>query len=127
MVRSFLWNGRMPYGTSSSWKRHDHARCPSSNTAIAGFARAAEPGVGHQPQDRCEVAQARERRRLEDRADRASFDGSVRGRRGGDRGVQTAYTSALGRLPLRPAAFDTPPHAICAASVPATAWHLALA
>ena len=50
MVRSFLWNGRMLYGKNSSWQRHDHARCPSSNTAIASFARAAEPRAGHQPQ-----------------------------------------------------------------------------
>lgn len=35
MVRSFLGNGRIPYGTSSSRKRHDHARHPSSNTTIA--------------------------------------------------------------------------------------------
>ena len=42
MVRSFRWNGRKPHGTSSSWVRHDHARRPSSNTAIASFARDAE-------------------------------------------------------------------------------------
>ena len=29
----------MHYGTSSSRKRHDHARRQSSNTAIASFAR----------------------------------------------------------------------------------------
>src|SRR5690606_13198810 len=34
MVRSFLWNGRMPYGTNSPWQRHDHARCPNNNTTI---------------------------------------------------------------------------------------------
>ena len=27
--------------------RHDHARRQSCNTAITGFARAAEPGAGH--------------------------------------------------------------------------------
>ena len=42
MPRSFLRNGRKQYGTGSSRKRHDHAPCQSSNTAIAGFARAVE-------------------------------------------------------------------------------------
>ena len=43
MVRSFRWNGRKPYGTGTSRERHDHARRPSSDTAIASFARDAEP------------------------------------------------------------------------------------
>jgi len=51
MVRSFRWNGRKPYGTSSSWERHDHARRQSSNTAIASFALGAEPGAGDQSKD----------------------------------------------------------------------------
>ena len=54
MVRSFCWNGRKPYGTGTSRERHDQARRPSSNTAITGFAREAEPGVGDQPADRDE-------------------------------------------------------------------------
>ncbi len=56
MVRSFLRNGRKHYGTNSSRQRHDHARCPSSKTAIASFAHAAEQGTGHQPEDGGEVA-----------------------------------------------------------------------
>ena len=40
--------------------RQDYARRQSSNTAIASFARAAELGIGHQPQDGGEVAQARD-------------------------------------------------------------------
>jgi hypothetical protein len=51
MVRSFRWNGRKPHGTSSSRERHDHARRPSSNTAIASFARDAEPGAWDQPEN----------------------------------------------------------------------------
>ena len=51
MVCSFRWNGRKHYRTGSSRERHDHVRRPSSNTAIAGFARDAEPGVGDQPED----------------------------------------------------------------------------
>jgi hypothetical protein len=47
MQQSLRRNGRKHYGTSSSRERHDHARRQSSNTAIASFARAAEPGVGH--------------------------------------------------------------------------------
>jgi len=39
---------RTRYGTNSSRQRHDHARDPSSNTAIVRFERGAEPGVGHQ-------------------------------------------------------------------------------
>jgi hypothetical protein len=45
MVRSFRCNGRKPYGTGTSWERPDHARRPSGNTAIASFARDAEPGT----------------------------------------------------------------------------------
>ena len=37
--------------------RHDHARSPSGNTAIAGFDRGTELGVWDQSQDRLEVAQ----------------------------------------------------------------------
>ena len=37
---------------------HDHARCPSSNTAIASFARGAKQGIRDQCQDRRQVAQA---------------------------------------------------------------------
>lgn len=40
-----------------------NARRQSSNTAIASFARAAEPGIGHQPQD---VAKRRKRVTVED-------------------------------------------------------------
>jgi hypothetical protein len=63
MVPSFLWNGRKPYGTGSSRERHDHARHPSSNTAIAGFARDAEPGAGINPKT---VAKWRKRATVED-------------------------------------------------------------
>ncbi len=64
MVRSFRRNGRKHYGTSSSRQRHDHARSPSSNTAIASFARGAEQGTRHQPQD---GAKWRKRETVEDR------------------------------------------------------------
>jgi hypothetical protein len=68
MVRSFRRNGRKPYGTSSSRERHDHARRPSSNTAIASFARDAEPGAGDQLKDGTQVAGAGDGRGLEYRA-----------------------------------------------------------
>ena len=67
MVRSFRRDGRKHYGTGTSWERHDHARRPSSNTAIASFARDAEPGTGHQPQGGGEVAEASDGRGSEDR------------------------------------------------------------
>ena len=34
MVRSFLWNGRKHYGTSTSRLRHDHARHPWTNGQV---------------------------------------------------------------------------------------------
>lgn len=52
----------MPCGTSSAWKRHDHAHCPSSNTAIACFARAPEPRTGVNPKT---VAKWRKRATVE--------------------------------------------------------------
>jgi hypothetical protein len=54
--------------------RHDHARRPSSNTAIESFARDAEPGVGDQSQDGSQVAQADNGRGSEDWAEAPSFD-----------------------------------------------------
>ena len=39
MVRSIRGKGRKHYGTSSSRQRHDHARYPSSDTAIAELSR----------------------------------------------------------------------------------------
>ena len=63
MVRSFRWNGREPYGTGTSWVRHDYARRPSSNTAIASFARDAEPGAWDQPKT---VVKWRKRTTVED-------------------------------------------------------------
>ena len=69
MVRSFLWNGRKPYGTGTSRERHDHARRQSSNTAIAGFVLDAEPGAWDQRQDGGEMAEAGDGQVLEDRAE----------------------------------------------------------
>ena len=90
MVRSFLRNGRKHYGTSSSWERHDHARRQSCNTAIANFARAAEQGIGHQPQNCCHVAQAFDRGRSEDRSEKAALNRSHRSGGGNDRCIQAA-------------------------------------
>ena len=53
---------------NSSWQRHDHARCPSRNTAIASFAHTTEQATGHQPQDGGEVVKAHDDRGFEDRA-----------------------------------------------------------
>uniref|UniRef100_UPI0020124966 hypothetical protein n=1 Tax=Gluconobacter kondonii TaxID=941463 RepID=UPI0020124966 len=54
----FHESGRKPYGTDTSWERHDHARRASGNTAIAGFARGAEQGVRDQPENSCKMAEA---------------------------------------------------------------------
>lgn len=51
------------YGTGSSRQRHDHARHPSSKSAIARFARDAEPRIGINPKT---VAKWRKRQTLED-------------------------------------------------------------
>jgi len=90
------------YGTSSSRERHDNARRQSSNTAIASFARAAEPGTGHQPQDGCEVAQACDGRGYENRADGAALNGADGSREGDGRCVPAPHAAAAGRLPLCP-------------------------
>ena len=64
MLPSIPWNGRKHYGTDTSRQRHDHARYPSGNTAIASYERGAEPAAGHQRQD---GRQVRKRETLEDR------------------------------------------------------------
>lgn len=58
-------------------------------------ARAADPGIGHQPQDGGEVAQARHGRGLEDRAEGAPIDGSDR-RGGSHRSLPEAHAAVAG-------------------------------
>ena len=82
-------------GHSSSLERDDHARRQSCNTAIASFARAAEPGTGHQPQDGGEVAQAGDSRGHEDRAEGTAVDRPDRVRRGAGRSVPAPYAAAM--------------------------------
>ncbi len=125
MVRSFRRIGRKHYGTGSSRQRHDHARRQSSNTAIASFARAAEPGARYQSEDRGEVAQAGDGRGYEDRADRAAFHRADRGRGGDGRRIPAAHVAAIGRLPLCPAVVDPAPDAVSASPMPTASWHLA--
>src|SRR5258706_15497215 len=48
-----------PYGTDTSWQRHDHARRQSSNTAIASFAPRVSGAIQSQSQDGCQVEEAR--------------------------------------------------------------------
>ena len=124
MVRSFRWNGRKPYGTGSSRERHDHARRPSSNTAIASFALDAEQGPGDQPQDGGEVAQAPDFGGFKDGADDAALHGPDRSRRGSGRRIPAIDSAAARRLPLRVAALDPSPNTVGAASVPPAAPHL---
>ena len=80
-----------------STDRHDHARCPSSNTAIASFDRSAGQGVGHQPEDSRQMAQARDGRGSEDRTEGATFNRPDRGRGGHDRRISAPHTVAAGR------------------------------
>lgn len=121
-ILSWEWKGA--YGTSSSRERHDHARCQSSNTAIAGFARATEPGTRHQPQDGGEVAEKGDSRRYKDRADGTSVHRADAGRSSDGRRVPPPHALAAGRLPLCPATVDPAPDTVGAASVPAAAWYL---
>src|SRR6056297_1611222 len=112
MVRSIRWNGRTPFGTGTSWLRHDHARHQSSNTAIASFERGTEPGARHQSEDSREVAKAAVGRGSEDRAEGAALDRSQSGRRGRHFRLPSPYATAAGRLSLRFAADDSAPHAV---------------
>src|SRR5574343_2070849 len=96
MVRSFRRNGRKQHGTSSSREPHDHARRQSSNTAIASFARAIEPGARHQPEDGSKVAQAGGGRGHEDWAFGTEVHGPVRGRGSDGRSIPKAHAAASG-------------------------------
>ena len=55
----FHESGRRPYGTDTSWQRHDHARRASSNTAIAALSK--EFGINPKT-----VAKWRKRQTVED-------------------------------------------------------------
>jgi len=127
MVRSFLRNGRKHYGTGSSRERHDHVRRQSSNTAIASFARAAEPGARDQSEDGGEVAQAGDGRGYEDRANGTAVHRAGRSRGSDDRGISSPHAAAFGRLPLRSTAINPAPDPFSVAPVLAAARHLALA
>ena len=81
---------------ASDRDRDDHARRQSSNTAIASFARDAEPRVGDQPQDSGEVAQTGDGRGFEDRAERPSLHNPDRSRRGGGRCVPASHAATGG-------------------------------
>lgn len=91
------------------------ARRQSSSTAIASFARAAEPGTGHQPQDGGKVAQARDGRGYEDRADGTKLDGFDWVRGGDGCRVPAPHAPAAGRLCLCPAVVDPAPDTVSAA------------
>jgi hypothetical protein len=117
-------NGWKHYGTSSSQERHDHSRRRSSNTAIASFALVAEPGDGHQSQDRGEAAQARDGQGHEDRADGAPIHRADRDREGDERRVPKAHAVAAGRLSLCSSTFDPAPDPLSPAPLPSTPWHL---
>jgi hypothetical protein len=56
-------------GNTIGQVRHDYARRQSGNTAIASFSLAAVPRTVHQTEDDGEVAQARDGRGHERRAD----------------------------------------------------------
>ena len=66
------------------------------NKAIASFARAAERGIGRQPLDCCQVAQAFDRGRSEDRSEKAALNHSYRSGGGNDHCIQAAYAAADG-------------------------------
>ena len=123
MARFFRLNGRKPYGTSTSRGRHDHARYPSSNTAIASFARGAEPGAGDQVEDSREVAETGAVKDLK-------TGQSLLIQRPGPRPKRrwlwrsAPHAAAARRPPLRPAAVDPALDALSAAPMPPAARHL---
>ena len=92
---------------------------------IASFARAAEPGARHQPQDGGEVAQARDGRGPQDRAEGTAVNCADRGGRSGGCCVPSPDALAAGRLSLRPAAIYPAPDPVGVAPVPAASRHLA--
>ena len=110
--------GQVRHGSATTTRQ-------SCNTAIASFALAAEPGAWYQPQDRRKVAQARDGRGPQDRADGTSLDGPVRGRGGNGRGVPPPYAAAAGRLPLCPAVIYPASDTVSASSLPSATRHLA--
>jgi len=62
MVSFYAMKWRMSYGPSTPRKRRDNARGRSSDTAIDGLDRAAEPEGRADPQDGGSVEEARQRR-----------------------------------------------------------------
>ena len=80
--------------------RHGSATTTFAVRAAIQRALAAEPGAWYQPQDRRKVAQARDGRGPQDRADGTVVHRSDRGRGGNGRGVPPPYAAAAGRLPL---------------------------
>ena len=139
MVRSFRGKGRTHCGTGSSRERHDRASAAPpvrarwrghavraarlGNPAIASFARAADPGVRDQPEDRGEVAEAGLGRGHEDQAEGTPLDGPDRGSGGGGRRLPKARAAAAGRWPLCPAAVHPAADGLGAASLPAAMRH----
>ena len=73
------------------------ARHQSGNTAIASFARATEPGTGHQRQDCRKVAEASDGRGYEDRTNATAVDGFNRSRGSDNRRVPTPHAPSAGR------------------------------
>lgn len=118
MVRSFLRHGSKHMGQV----RHKSAATTHAVRAAiqrsiarqsrlsamrgASVARAAEPGTGHQPKDRGQVAQAGDGRGYEDGSERTAIYGPDRGRRRGDCRIPSSYAAADGRLPLCAPAVD---------------------
>jgi len=80
------------------------ARFQNSNTAIASFARAVEPGAGDQPQDGSEMAQAGDGRGQEDRAEGPAVDRLDRSGTGGGGALPGSHRLDRQRHPVRRAA-----------------------
>ena len=85
-----------PYGTDTSRQRQDHARRPSSDTAIEGFDQRARRSLRSQPEDGDEVEKASLCPRCRDGTEGTAFDGVER--RGGSprRCIPEAHAIAAG-------------------------------
>ena len=109
MLRSFFGMGGCPMGqirhgsatTTHAVRAAIMRACPplvrGLARMIASFARAAKPGAGDHPEDGGEVAQARDGRRSQDRAEKASIYDPCRGRGGSGRRISASCAAPPGR------------------------------
>ncbi len=78
MVHSFRQNGAKRYGPSSTRERQNERGAPSSDTAKSRELEGAGEALRREPEDGCQVEEAKGGGRSADRAARAEIDGAER-------------------------------------------------